>query len=1101
MALRLEAINITNFKSFRGVHQISGLNKHLTAIVGPNGSGKSNIIDSILFVLGFKARKMRHTILKDLINTGCTYCCVELVFNQFCISRSLSGRIDSQGNMKSCTSTYVIDGMEVSAGEATEFLKGRGIDLDNNRFLILQGEIEAISMMGPLELLDYVEDCIGSSCFKVPIESLESDIMLRQEKLGILENSLKFVEGDYLFKKSRRDKRVDVLKCKGQLLCLKNKIVMCKAAICNRRHACLQHERAQTEDLLGVLCEKSQGLLSRIKELEESCEALDIKSKEEALLQCRREYQRVIRENKVRQDRRSRLEKKIERIKRDIDDGEHALSSWTQESALLMGSLSQNSHEIREYESEIKMRLEELERFDEVTANQSEKTRLERTLLDLMERKERLFGSDIKLLESRLASLNESISKIRSSGGSDRGMLEKEVSQIRSDIDSTLCEINKRKRRAEEFQRIEQAYKREREVVENLRSVPGVFGVLKDLGTIERGYEDAVEASTRSLSSIVVASTSTAEECVSIVNKKKLNRTTFIILDRLPAPRSGSLAGGQPRNADLLYRKISCDPQFTRCFYHALKDTLCVGTLEEAKTLAFGSTRRRVVTLDGKLLEKSGVMSGGRAGKRLKSVEELEAIYRNMNVLLEAKVAELEQARVLESQRKLLDAYVKQANDVSGEISRRNAEISQEELECLENEITKWKKRIKSLENAQLPLRVMELRSEIKMLNEKIDILQKMNQDIKIKLSCEPSNCIELQKKELQQCLLECDHIEMEPLPDSRALDSLEGDYRVRHDEFKKIQGEIGRIRAEMGDHYRREAELKTKLEETFESLSECDRIGENCRMRKNEIAGEFLTVRSLLLQADESVPGDLEDASFAEELDEQDLKVRSKEMEEELKLKETENTKIMKDDEAGDDAQTYELIFSEYEYSRREYEELRGACDCLEGRVAAMRSELESLKSQRQSKFVEGFNVINRNIKEIFDLITLGGNAELDLIDYLNPFADGIVLSIMPPKKAWKQVSNLSGGEKTLSSISLIFALHKYKPSSFYIMDEIDAALDYRNVSIISQYLSRVDAQFIIISLRNDMFEAARTLLGVYKNSDMSRVVVVDVDRLVLGR
>ena len=127
-----------------------------------------------------------------------------------------------------------------------------------------------------------------------------------------------------------------------------------------------------------------------------------------------------------------------------------------------------------------------------------------------------------------------------------------------------------------------------------------------------------------------------------------------------------------------------------------------------------------------------------------------------------------------------------------------------------------------------------------------------------------------------------------------------------------------------------------------------------------------------------------------------------------------------------------------------------------------------------------------------------MGGNAEFDLIDYLNPFSEGIVLCIMPSKKAWKQVSHLSGGEKTLSSLSLIFALHKYKPSLFYIMDEIDAALDFKNVSIIAQYISRINSQFIIISLRNDMFEMANTLLGVYKTNDASKTVIVNVDKLI---
>lgn len=86
--------------------------------------------------------------------------------------------------------------------------------------------------------------------------------------------------------------------------------------------------------------------------------------------------------------------------------------------------------------------------------------------------------------------------------------------------------------------------------------------------------------------------------------------------------------------------------------------------------------------------------------------------------------------------------------------------------------------------------------------------------------------------------------------------------------------------------------------------------------------------------------------------------------------------------------------------------------------------------------------------------MITLGGDAELELVDSLDPFSEGIVFSVRPPKKSWKNISNLSGGEKTLSSLALVFALHHYKPSPLYVMDEIDAALDFKNVSIVAHYI-----------------------------------------------
>merc|ERR1719159_617593 len=184
--------------------------------------------------------------------------------------------------------------------------------------------------------------------------------------------------------------------------------------------------------------------------------------------------------------------------------------------------------------------------------------------------------------------------------------------------------------------------------------------------------------------------------------------------------------------------------------------------------------------------------------------------------------------------------------------------------------------------------------------------------------------------------------------------------------------------------------------------------------------------------------------------------------------------------------------------------EEFRKADTEFKGRLAEFeeanqerekaRAELDRLRQQRLEEFMEGFSVISMKLKEMYQMITLGGDAELELVDTLDPFSEGIHFSVRPPKKSWKQIQNLSGGEKTLSSLALVFALHHYKPTPLYFMDEIDAALDFRNVSIIAQYIKREtkNAQFIVISLRNHMFELADRLMGVYKTNDQSKSITI---------
>ncbi len=154
-----------------------------------------------------------------------------------------------------------------------------------------------------------------------------------------------------------------------------------------------------------------------------------------------------------------------------------------------------------------------------------------------------------------------------------------------------------------------------------------------------------------------------------------------------------------------------------------------------------------------------------------------------------------------------------------------------------------------------------------------------------------------------------------------------------------------------------------------------------------------------------------------------------------------------------------------------------------------------EDLRRMRLEKFMDGFGQITLKLKEMYQMIPLGGDAELELVDSLDPFSEGIVFSVRPPKKSWKNIANLSGGEKTLSSLALVFALHHYKPTPLYVMDEIDAALDFKNVSIVANYIKErtKNAQFIIISLRNNMFELADRLVGVYKTNNCTKSVAID--------
>ena len=184
------------------------------------------------------------------------------------------------------------------------------------------------------------------------------------------------------------------------------------------------------------------------------------------------------------------------------------------------------------------------------------------------------------------------------------------------------------------------------------------------------------------------------------------------------------------------------------------------------------------------------------------------------------------------------------------------------------------------------------------------------------------------------------------------------------------------------------------------------------------------------------------------------------------------------------------------------EYATRVGELEAATAERDGVRREHEELRKRRLDEFMAGFNTISLKLKEMYQMITMGGDAELEVVDSLDPFSEGILFSVRPPKKSWKNIANLSGGEKTLSSLSLVFALHHYKPTPLYVMDEIDAALDFKNVSIVGHYIKERtrNAQFVIISLRNNMFELADRLVGIYKTDNATKSVAINPGQFTVG-
>ena len=162
-------------------------------------------------------------------------------------------------------------------------------------------------------------------------------------------------------------------------------------------------------------------------------------------------------------------------------------------------------------------------------------------------------------------------------------------------------------------------------------------------------------------------------------------------------------------------------------------------------------------------------------------------------------------------------------------------------------------------------------------------------------------------------------------------------------------------------------------------------------------------------------------------------------------------------------------------------------------------------IKQKRTKRFMEAYNTIEESLKTIYRDMTksskhpLGGNAYLSLDDTEEPYKGGLKFNAMSPMKRFRDMEQLSGGEKTVAALSLLFAIHSYHPAPFFVMDEVDAALDNINLRKVCNYIrqrSQTDFQCIVISLKDMFYEHSQSLVGICRDvaSNSSHTLTLDL-------
>jgi len=1282
--LMISKMVLENFKSYAGEREIGPFHKCFSSVVGPNGSGKSNVIDAMLFVFGKRAKKLRLNKVSELIHSSdafkddpLPYARVSVHFHEIVDTGDADEDYDVVAGSeievtriarRDNSSSYKLDGKNCAFKDVAKYLDSKGIDLNNNRFLILQGEVEMISMMPPKGktedddgLLEYLEDIIGSNKFlddtKEASAKVEALSEQRQEKLNrvkAVEKEKEGLEGAKLEAEALLSKEREIRRKQNVLYQINMMAANADAEKAAEQKkevdVKLEEERVQIGGADERVAEIESGIAAQTAEYDKIHAELK-KTKEEFAAYERKDIQ-LKEDVKAEKAKVKKLEAKVKAEKKREDEAT-AKATEAEES---IPTLEEKLVECQEAKAEEDAKLEDIfeqvkgktdqlrveleEKAQELAPVKQERAVYQNALdeatteVKLMEDSTTRAREQLEVSEKELASLSDTQQKKRDdlaacedelAESKQRVVDAEEEEKALAETEKTLAAKNSAlMARAEEAKAARQASSGRSQAVAGILeaakkggelSKVGILGRLGDLATVNEEYDVAVSTACGMLDHIVVQTSAGAQRCLTFLRKHDLGRANFVALDKTKKgahDRAVETPEGAPRLFDLISPR---HPAVTPAIYLGVGNTLVAPDLDTATRWAFEFGKRwRVVTVDGKLIEGSGTMSGGgksvrRGGMRLKNGKggsSSQAVAMDVNAEeLDSKELEVEAKKALQdlqecrSKRRALVEEIRtlkrRIKSLTVKLPKLTMEI--EGCDTTREELTKRipelreqctvskedKKKLKELKTkaekcksdmASCAMLASKLEAEVAKLQKSIldaggpklkkqqdackkalDLQNKTGKELssaKVTITSSQKAAKKAQKAaETAQKDLEKSKETMEnKMAERKELEQGAEAVFMAYENVKMVEAEK---RAELESVSKESEELKqmqSKLKcvevelvaqlDNFEKLArDCDRRvqhwddeiaklheadenddaydfsddeGDDEAEDKDESSSAAATAKD---DGEESKEGSDSDDAMEEDNEEDENNStggKSKESNSSsgrqslpalpkgaLEQYDTEDLKrdITTLEKERDSIAKNANMGAIEDYRKKEVDYLSKVADLdeiTEHRNEARRKH-EELRRLRLEMFMDGFGKISLKLKEMYQMITLGGDAELELVDSLDPFSEGIVFSVRPPKKSWKNIANLSGGEKTLSSLALVFALHHYKPTPLYVMDEIDAALDFKNVSIVANYIKErtKNAQFIIISLRNNMFELADRLVGIYKTNNCTKSVTID--------
>ncbi|MFW9982051.1 MAG: chromosome segregation protein SMC [Candidatus Thorarchaeota archaeon] len=1189
----IEKLVCKGFKSFGRESVSIKLNPGFTCIVGPNGSGKSNVVDAVLFVLGqLSAKTLRATVFSDLLYSPpkpnmppkAKSAVVELHFNnkdrelQIDADRVVIEReLDDTGK-----SVCRINGKVVTRTAVLDVLGAIGVD-PNGYNLVLQGEIAQMVKVSPTERRKLIEEIAGISAYDEQKDRALKKLQESESNLGKVEmqlqerrRQLEKLQDDMSDARRYQSLNDQIKKLRVDILAWST--IKGKSRI-DTINETLALRAEEAESLVKEFVEVENGIATTETEIEKIDHDIDeitggdstrvseqygivsaaVNHVKTDLERAQLEFDRAAGERKAlneeletTQDEISHNEQVMIEKNSELSDLEKEIASTTAE-IIRLEDMSEKA-QVAYYETTLRLQdlNNQMRHLDEGVSEIRSTIKSDNRELGMAYEEVRDATESLQAAENEISELNESIPEKKSeldqsielerikqaeiaSLSKQLSTVDAEVTESSKIVAQTREELIKVQARQDALKEAEDAFLKRRQAIAmvlKLRDadiISGIHGTVAELGTINPDYLVALEiAGGNRLSYIVVENEQIATECVEILKKEKIGRASFIPLDKIKTSAPGKL----PKDdgvIDFALNLVKFDPKMRPAFEFVFSDTIVTEDFDTAKRLGFRG--QRAVSLDGDLVERSGLMTGGfyqrataglslqvedtspQIAERLQGLEDIltdlqekQTSLRKERSDLEKEVQKLENTNYrlqIELNRLIerLEEQESRSEILRERIAKANLTISEleaqvKELQERDDELSIQRERVRAQRDdanqALVSSDANKINQEIKDLKEVQDQYQKNREKIQSEIT---SVRVALDERlgpkaiDLETKIQSQDAI-LPGLEDE--LKRLQLGLSEREEEFEKLREERERIDDAVKDKRVRQLELKEDLrnlrmrhEEIREAQTSNEKAVYRLQTEQNRLENDVVAYEAELSTVADAQAA-LEDRAEERELtykEIEDLEEKIREIERELEAMGPVNLKSLTD----------------YEIEKDKYEEIVDKKTRLEHERNEILAFMEELEAEKTQKFLTVYNEIADNFSKVFAKLSPDGEANLMLENPEHPLMGGITVRSKPRGKELVTLDAMSGGEKTLTGLALIFAIQMYSPASFYIFDEIDAALDNVNAHNVALLISEMskNSQFVVVSLRDTTVRKADLLVGVSNQDGISRIVAVDLEEV----